>query len=160
MSNNTDFKGALAGSAQANGGEKTINDLTDFVVHYEKVADDAMASSTQADHVFWTNPFDFDLQVVSASYSADNTITANDTTFATITIKTDDAAGGAPAAVASWVTNLAGTGNVAARVAEPAVITAANNRVRPGANLVFNIAKASTGVVVRAGSFAVRLRRV
>jgi hypothetical protein len=160
MPNITDFKAALAGSAQANGGEDTINNLTDIVVHYEKTADDAMASTTTADHVFWTNPFPFELQVVSASYSADNTITANDTTFATITIKTDDGAGGATAAAATWATTTTGTGNVAARVAEPAVITATNNRVRVGANLVFNIAKASTGVVVRAGSFAVRLRRV
>jgi hypothetical protein len=160
MSNNTDFKGALAGSAQANGGEDTINNLTDITVHYEKVADDAMASTATADHVFWTNPFPFELQVVSASYSADGTITANDTNFATITIKTDDAAGGATAVAATWATTTTGTGNVATRVAEAAVMTAANNRIRVGANLVFNIAKAAAGVVVRAGSFTVRLRRV
>lgn len=160
MSNNTDFKGAFAGSAMANGGEDTVNNLTDITVHYEKVADDAMASTTQADHVFWTNPFPFELQVVSASYSADGTITANDTNFATISVKTDDGAGGATAAAASWTTVTAGTGNIATRVAKAAAITAANNRVRVGSNLVFNIAKGGTGVVVRAGSFAVRLRRV
>jgi hypothetical protein len=143
--------------------EDTIGSLFDFQVQFQKAADDAMASTATADTKFWTNPYTFPVQVFAASYNADGTITADDTNFATVTVKADDGAAGATVAVATWLTKItAGTGNIAAQVAKAATTLNASTivSVAPGASLFFNIAKSGSGVVVRSGIFTLRMRKV
>jgi len=160
MSNLGDFKKRLAGTdALGIGGKTTINQAFDIVARTAKAADDSMAADATSNTKFFTNPFDFNLEVVGAKYSANGTITASDTNYATLQVKTDDAAAGTPAVAAAVSTTTTGTGNVAAHVAEDLAITAANAILLPGANLWLAITKTASGVVVRAGEISVRLRK-
>jgi len=138
-----------------------VNQMLDITVPFVKATDDAMATDATANtKIGWVNPYDFDVYLVGAKYSANGTITASDSAFATITFKTDDNAAGTPAVAATWATTITGgTGNIAAHVSVNAVITRAGARIVPGAGIWFNIAKTGAGVVVRAGTFTIRLQK-
>lgn len=163
---NLSAKATLGGSLfEGHGGEATVNNLTDFFIEFAKAADDGMASTATSDTKFWTNPYDFDVQLVSFKYSANGGgITADDTNYATIQIKSDDAANSAPAVALDMKTQLVasgGTGNIAEDVAASSTgRTPANTTLKPGANAWFAIAKSGSGVVVRAGRVTVRVRRI
>lgn len=163
MSNVGDVKMALAGTiANSRGGEDTINQLTDFHETYNKTAADGMASTATANTLFWMNPYNFSVKVVGAALVPTATLTASDTDYATITVKTDDGAGGTPAVAVTWTTQSSapGTANWAVGVKETGVLTAANCTVAAGACLWFNIAKTGSGVVVGISHYVVQLRRV
>lgn len=139
----------------------TIYQLFDFHVPVQKAADDGMASTATADTLFWTNPFDFSVAIISATYTPTGTITADNTNFATLTVKKDDGAAGTPAVALTVTTAITDSGNFAANIQKAFTSrTAANATVAAGANLFFNIAKSGSGVVMRAGYITVRLRRV
>jgi len=160
MGDITDVKARLSVFAQDDGGEDTINGLTDIYVQHSKASADAMASTTTADTLIWCNPYDFSLRVVSARIVSASALTAHDTDFATITVKTDNGANGSPATALTWETTTTGTGSWATDVAEAATVTAANATLVAGGCLHFNIAKGGSGVVVPASLVVIRLRRV
>lgn len=151
--------GALAGDpASLTSLELAARAVLDFLLPpIVKASDDGMASTTTADSKFWTNPFPYDvyLQPAQSVYSANGTIAASDTDYGTIVVKTDDAADGAPASAVEWKTQTTasgGTGNVATDIAKAASgSTAAQLKVKPGANVFWGITKTGSGVVMRAG---------
>jgi hypothetical protein len=152
---------ALAGGTLLDqGGEDMVNALTDFHIEYVKTAADSMATDATSATMFWCNPYDFDVVLVSGKAVSASTLTAHDSNYATITIQVDDAANGTPAVALSWVTTTTGTGDWAADTAEANTSrTAANCVVAPGACVHIAIAKASSGVVVPASRYLVRCRR-
>jgi hypothetical protein len=156
----TSLKASMGGAfANDNGGENAINQLTDIFVPAAKAADDAMASTTTADFVIWTNPFDFNVVVVAGRYTPANTITGDNTNNAVITAKTNDGGVATPAAALSMTTDVA-TGNFAANQPKAfTTLTPANAVIPPGGNLWLGIAKGGSGVIVRNGIFNFRLRR-
>ncbi len=142
------------------GGEDTYFQETDITFPVTKAAADSMASDATANTRFWTNPFDFNVEVVSAKISPGNTLTAHDSNYAQVQVKTDDAAAGTPAVALQWATTTTGTGNWATSVAENQTTrTAASCILVPGANLWLAIAKQGSGVVVPAFLMTVRLRK-
>lgn len=141
--------------------ENTIGSVFDFQVQFQKAADDGMASTATADTKFWTNPYTFPVQIVAASYNADGAITADNANYATVSVKADDGLGGATAAIAQWVTQITGSGNIVAQIAKAAtLLNTASVAVPAGASLFFNVAKTGTGVIVRSGVFTLRCRKV
>jgi hypothetical protein len=161
MGDLTDVKTKWAGTvALDEGGEDTINGLTDFEIRYEKAAADAMASTTTANTLFWANPYDFSVKIVGAKVAPASTIATDETDYVTVTIKVDDGAAGTPATAVSWVSNAAGTGAWATGICEAGTLTAANCTVVAGACLWFNIAKAASGKIVPISHYMIRLRKV
>ena len=156
-------KAALGGGTLlAQGGEDIVDDLTDIVVTYTKGTADSMAADATAATLFWVNPFDFALRVVSAKYVSASAVTGHADNYAVISVRTDDGANSTPAIAASWTTTLAapGTGTTATDVAEEAVITDANVAIPAGGCLHFGITKEGDGVVVPVSYYTIRLRKV
>jgi hypothetical protein len=142
------------------GGEPVVQQLTDFWVRFTKASDDGTASTATADTLVWGNPFDFICEVVAARYVANGTITADNTNFATLQVKTQNAAAGATAVAAALSTTITDSGNVATDIAEAFTLTPANVQVPVGGTLKFAITKAAAGVIGRLGIIMLRLRRV
>lgn len=97
-------------------------------------------------------------RVLGAYIQPASTLTAHDTTYATINVVTGDGAAGAAVVAASQTTKITGgSGNFAAGATEALTVSAtlADTRFVAGAVLSFNIAKASTGVVVPACTISV-----
>ncbi len=152
-------KKALSASVTQLGGQPTIDEALAFYVPYAKTAADGAASTATADTPFlWTNPFSFPVYVVSGYMTTTGAgITADANNNATITIKTNDGAGGATAIALSITTDVA-TGNFTANVSKAFTsVTIANTAVPPGGRLWINIAKGGTGVVVPVSDFTVKL---
>ncbi len=162
MGNPTTIRSRFGGTtAQDAGGEDGADQMFDMYVAYTKAAADGMASTATANTMFWMNPYDFSLRIVAGSLAPTATLTASDTDYATITIKTDDGAASTPAAALTWESKVTGgTGNWAVGVKEAATVTAANATLVAGGCLWFNIAKAGSGVVVGISHYVARLRRV
>jgi len=171
MSNIGDFMKGVDGSLGVGRGggplpgtsvlEPVVNQAFDvFAPPFTKAADGAAGTAT-ADTIIFNNPYDFTLYVQSAKIVATaGTLTADNTNFATITIKTDNAAAGATGIALTLTTTIADSGNWAALIAKNfTVVTGANIALLPGANLFINIAKAGAGVIVPASITTVRLRR-
>lgn len=149
---------ALPGTSVA---QPVVNQAFDiFAPPFTKAADGAAGTAT-ADTIIFNNPYDFTLYVQSAKIVATSgTLTADNTNFATITIKTDNAAAGATAVALTLTTAITDSGNWAALIAKNfTAVTGANIALLPGANLYINIAKSGAGVVVPASITTVRLRR-
>lgn len=142
--------------------DPAINQAFDLWVDFDKTAADGMASTATADTFIWSNPFDFPLFVVSGTMiTLGAGLTVDNTNFATVTVKTDNGAGGATATaltINTTVTELATSFTSNIRKAFT-TLTAANQAVASGANLFFNIAKTGTGVVVPISAYQIRLRR-
>jgi hypothetical protein len=161
MGDLSDVKMKLAGTvALDEGGEATINGLTDIVFTYVKSTADSMATDATAAVLAFVNPFDFALKVVSAKLVSAAALTAHDTNNAVISFRTDDGADSTPAIAVSWTTSTTGTGNWVADIPESGTVTAANANLAAGACLHFGITKGSSGVIVPVTYFSVRLRKV
>src|SRR5450631_3420720 len=75
-----------------------VHQAFDLSAVFAKAAADGAAATATADTLFYTNPFDFNLVVTAGKIIGVGAgITADPANFATITIKTDNAAGGATA---------------------------------------------------------------
>lgn len=119
------------------------------------------------------NGHSYDMEVFGFIISPNATLTADAANTATINILTDDAADGAPASALALRTTIAapGSGNWAVDVHQKVTqvttqatvakgtMTAANLRLRPGANLFVSITKEGTGVIVPICQIQVLLRR-
>lgn len=161
--------------------QETVENAFEETAYFSKPAADGMASTTTAATKGngvngidggYHNAHSFDMEVYGFTISPNATLTADATNNAVISILTDDAADGAPAAAFALTTAIAapGSGNWAvdvhqkvtqatANAATKGVMTAANLRLRPGANLFVSIAKNGTGVVVPICQIQVLLRR-
>ncbi len=97
-------------------------------------------------------------RILGANIQPLSTLTAHDTTYATVSVEKGDGAGGAGVVMASQTTKITGgSGNWAAGATEAMTISAtiANTRYPIGAVLGFSIAKASTGVAVPACTISI-----
>lgn len=131
-----------------------------YFVQFAKASDDAMASTTTAET--YTGKAAVHKARIKAIYYIATTggITASDTDYATVTIKTRDSAAANAATVATLTTTTTSSGNVTQGAAKALVLTDANIIVSALSTFTLTIAKASSGVVVRAGEFIVELERV
>ena len=161
--------------------QETVEGAFEEIAWFYKPAADGMATTataaTKGNGVNgidggYTNPHNFDMEVYGFIISPNAALTADNTNFATIAVQTDDAADSAPATALALSTTIAAPGSgtwapdVAERVTQvtPAAgtmgtMTAANLRLRPGANLFIAITKAAAGVVVPICSIGVILRK-
>jgi hypothetical protein len=159
-------------------GEELVYDATDVFAVFQKPAVDGSAAATTAATKgnavngitgSFTNPYDFDLMVMGFTISPNAALTADAANFATIIVGTDNAADSAPAAAVSLATTIAlpGSGNWATDIPQIAniglggtkgILTAAGQRLAPGANLFVEITKTGTGVAVPICKITVRMR--
>src|SRR5262245_37712869 len=137
--------------------DEIVQGAFEETAYFAKPAADGMASTTTAATKGngvngidggYTNAHSFDMEVFGFIITPNATLTADAANFATINVLTDDAADAAPAAALSLATSIAapGSGNwavdviqkvtqVTANAATKGTMTAANLRLRPGANL-------------------------
>ena len=166
--------GAFAeqGASSSQNAEDLLQSAFDEIATFTKAAADGMAATATAATKFFQNPFAYDLEVIGFVISPDAALTADAANTATIIIHTDDAADSAPASAMQVRTTIAapGSGNWATDIqqritqatvnaATKGTMTAENLRLRPGANLFFEITKQGSGVVVPASSYRVLLRK-
>ena len=152
-----------AGRAQTYGASDpnaAVRQQNTYFVSYTKASDDAMASTTTSET--YTGTVIPHKSRVRAVYYVATTggITANDSTYATVTLNKRDSAAANKLAVATLTTTTTSSGDVTQGAPKALVLTDANIIVDALSTLTFEIAKASTGVVVRAGVFVVELERV
>jgi len=171
MSNIGDFMKGVDGSLGVGRGggplpgtsvqEPVVNQAFDFWVQFNKAAADGAAATATADTWFWSNPYDFTCYLQSAiAVATTGTLTASNTDYATITIKTNDGIGGATAVGLSALTQVTGTNSWATNQPRDfGVVTGAGIAIPAKGGLWFNIAKTGTGVVVPISSYFVRIRR-
>lgn len=163
MSNISDFQTAMSGSEAASlGGRATVAQAFDFFVKFDKAAADGMASTTTADTLIWSNPFDFAVRVESAILVCTGAgITADNSNFATITIKTNDGAGGSTGIALTLTTAITDSGNISQNQPKAFTATTAAGQNVPASvgGIWFNIAKTGTGVVVPVSYVLIRIRR-
>lgn len=133
----------------------------DFWVDFDKTAADGAAATPQADTYIWTNPFDFNVVLVSARLIGLGAgIAADPTDIATITLKTDNGAGGTTAIALTWSSLTTDGNGLTSNQSKPFTVwTGANSVLVPGGNLWFNIAKGGAGKVVPISSYFLRLQK-
>lgn len=125
---------------------------------FEKAAADSMASDTTAYTATPGFSAPTDGRLLSVKFTPRGAATANDTTYATLNLNKSDGAGGAATVMASITTQITGgSGNLAAGVTKTFTLSAtiANRNYTKGQLLSPSIAKASTGVVVPAGTYQI-----
>lgn len=123
-----------------------------------KAAVDSNAGDATAATYFYRLPCDATLK--GCTVIPNDTLTAHDSNFATVSLKVGDGAGGTPTAVASRTTKTTsggGTGNWAVGVTFGLTLTSATTVVKKGQVLCFDIAKAASGVAVPPCVIQVRL---
>ncbi len=142
-------------------GAGVVHQAFDFWVDFDKTAADGTAATTTADTFIWTNPFDFNIVLVAArAITLGAGLTADNTNFATITLKTDNGAGGATAIALTITTTVTDSGTFSSNQSKSFTAwTGANSVVVPGGNVWFNIAKSGTGVVVPISSYFLRFQK-
>ena len=145
------------------GGDLAANQLFDFTPPpFNKTAADGAAATATADTLFWTNPFDCNVVLISARLTTIGAgIVQDAANIATIQLKTDNGAGGATA-VGLAVSSLTGDGGTFVSNISKAFTTRtpANCVLVPGANLFFAITKGGTGVIVPISMVTFRVRKV
>jgi len=162
MSNIGEYQKAQAGAtASPYGGGPTVAQAYDFHERFDKLAQDAAAATATADTLLWTNPYDFTVYMVSAKLTCTGGgVTADNSNFATIALKSNDGVGGATATGLSITTAITDSGNITANQPKSfTLLTAAGAAIPAGGSIWLNIAKTGTGVQLPISQFCVRLRR-
>lgn len=171
MANLEDFMKGLAGTAGLGRDNAplfpgqsapVVHQAFDLWVPFQKAAADGAAATPTADTLInFVNPFDFNLVVVAARVRGDGAGLAGDpANFATITIKTDNGAGGATAIALTWSSLSTDGGTLLSNQSKSFTAWGGANAILvPGGNLWFNIAKSGTGVVVPASNYHIRLQK-
>lgn len=163
MSDLYDQQAKIAGTiGNDEGGEAATLNLFALVARYSKTAADGAASTATSNTKIFTNPFTTPLKIVRATAQGNGAgLTADNTNYATISLLTDDGAGGAPAAAMTIITQLTAQGtwtsNVSVAFANP---TAAALTVPAGGNIWFAISKTGTGVVVPISDYQIVLAKL
>src|SRR5262252_3563173 len=117
-------------------------------VTFLKFADDGAAATNSTTYVFRAPPNTL-YEIVDVQLVANAALTANDTNYATVSVKNPDAST-TPASLNTKTSASGGTGNWAAGSAFPMTLdtTRANRLVQAGQRLDVDILKTGTGVVV------------
>jgi acyl-CoA synthetase (AMP-forming)/AMP-acid ligase II len=152
-----------AGRAQTYGASDpnaAVRQQNTYFVHFSKASDDAMASTTTSE-TYTGKIIPHKARIRSIYYVATTGgITADNTNYATVTVSKRDSAAANQLTVATLTTTITSSGNVTQGAPKALVLTDANIIVDALSTLTFTIAKAASGVVVRAGEFVVELERV
>lgn len=154
------IKKAQAGEAVALGctdpiGEVANANSSQFV--FAKGADDAMASTTTAE-TFTGIYFARACRLKSIVYSATTGgVTADNTNFATVTVSKRDSAGANLTTIATLTTTITSSGNLSQGVGKALVLTASAVNITAGSTVTYSVAKAGSGVVLRAANFTVEV---
>lgn len=163
MSNISDFQTAMAGSEAASlGGRATVAQAFDFTLRLDKLAADAMANTATADTLLWSNPFDFAVRIEDSFLVCTGAgITGDNTDFVTITLKSNDGAGGATSIAKTLTTALTDAGTISQNQPKAFTVTTAAGQNVPasGGGIWLNIAKSGAGKVVPISYFMIRIRR-
>jgi hypothetical protein len=131
------------------------NEFFDIAVTLPVVVD-AAASTNTANTVMWSNPFSYPVQIVRAAWNG-GTTAAEASNYATLSIYTDDGAATTPILAGQFTT---ATVAITASVDRVITLTPTNCTVVAGANIWRNHLKTGSGVVVAAGIWKLRLRKV
>lgn len=122
---------------------------------WDKDAADGAAATATAEHTFFRAPNS--IKITAIAYVPDATLTASDTTYATLTVAQRNAAGASVNSSFAVVTTKTGasggSGNWSAFT--PVALALAGSAMSAGDILTIAIAKASTGVVVPAGQLVI-----
>jgi hypothetical protein len=144
--------------------EKAIGLTRTVEVFWKTAADGAAGDATTAQ---WCFEVSNKIEVTAVKYMPiSGNLTANDTNYATMTLETDDGAGGSDTVIATATTTITGgTGNWTAGTFVSLTLTATTaNRIVDGSSsskaLIFKIAKTAAGVVVPTGKMFVTFRLV
>ncbi len=117
------------------------------------ISDGGTAGTAVTTTVVFTNDTGGNLDVSGATVATPVAITASDSVYATFTLSKVDAAGINPVVVATYVSNVAGTGTTALLPKALALSTVAGARtLATGWSLVIAVAKASTGSAIAAAT--------
>jgi hypothetical protein len=116
-----------------------------------QITDGGTAGTAQTETPVWENTTGNNMRVVTAKLIAPVTGAASATDTVTVTVTKRDAAGGSAAVVATYTSNVAGTG-FTAFVPEALTNTVANVIVPTGYTLTVLASKANSGVAIAAAT--------
>lgn len=140
-----------------------VSEIHTTRVFIDKAADDAMASTTTAEtRTGVVVPVKSYVKSIKY-YATTGGITANATNYATITISKRDAADLNKTTIGAFATDTVTVDDVVQGVLESfdlSALTEAARTIDAGSALSFEIAKAGTGVIVRAGRFIIELEAI
>ena len=146
------------------GAEATAGQFYDKFSPYFKAAADAMATTATADQWVFTNRTGGSIMLLTPSLvTLGAGLTADNTNFATIQVKRDDAIGGASVVAWSITTAITDSGNFTASIPKLFTLrsaTALNVIVPANGNVFIAITKASSGVVVPISGITIPYRMV
>lgn len=152
-----------AGQAATSGASDPIGEVAKvhtYYVSFSKSADDAMASTTTSE-TYTGVIVPVKSLLKSVKYVATTGgITANATNYATITVSKRDSAAANKTTVASFATDTVTTDDVTQGAPKAFDLSTSNVVITAGSTLTFEIAKAASGVVVRAGTLTLELEAV
>lgn len=157
------LKAQQAGAFATSGASDPIGEVGKLHTRYaffDKASDDAMASTTTSET--YTGVYvPVKSKLKSVKYVATTGgITANATNYATITVSKRDSAAGNKTTVATFASDTVSTDDVTQGVAKDMTLSSANVVIDAGSVITFEIAKAASGVIVRAGRFHLELEAI
>lgn len=146
------------------GAETTAGQFYDKLVSFFKATADAMAADATADQWVFTNRTGGSILLLTPSVvTLGAGLTANNSNFATIQVKRDDAIGGASVVAWSITTAITDSGNFTASIPKLMTLrsaTATNVVVPANGNVFIAITKGGTGVVVPISGITIPYRMV
>lgn len=127
---------------------------------FTKASDDAMASTTTSET--YTGIYVKRKAKLNGIHYIATTggVTANNTDYATVTVSKRDSSGGTKTTLATLTTTVTSSGNITQGAAKDLVLTAANVVIDAGSTITYEVAKAGSGVILRAGVFTLDLEWV
>lgn len=132
-----------------------------FVATLSKDAADTNAADNTTTHHLLSIPAGLgSCQVLSAGYTPDATLTADDTNYANVLLLSSDGTGVASSVTASVNTTTAGSNSWAVGVEVDLTVASTYATLAAGSNLALAITKAGGGVIVPAGVLTVCLEQV
>lgn len=149
---------ALFSPNTANDHERVKQTVVERMVEVQ-VNDAATAGTAVTETVVATFPFaSAGVKVLGCTFATPIAVTANDTSYATVTLASRDSAGANALTIGSQTTKITGgTGNITAFKPYSLTLTAANVIVPQGGCLTIAVAKASSGVALTAATSTVNV---
>lgn len=142
------------------GGETTAFQILDETETFFKAAADGAAATATTDQWMWTNNTGGAVSLISGLFWVSAGVTADNTNFATIQVKTDNGVGGASAVALSMTTAITDSGNLTALASKALTLrNGANATVVAGGSVYFAITKSGAGVVIPISAMTVRVRK-
>lgn len=137
--------------------ETMVDALCEFQLVYNKDAADGAAGTETADT--YLGEIQYKSELLECYVISADTLTADNTDYATITVEKADGAAGTQTTIAEQTTKITGSGDWAAATRVPiTVVSDGEEEIAAGQVLSFKIAKAASGVAVPILALVLRLR--